>query len=175
MTKISTYEQQANDFLAATNTTLECEFLENGKHFEDDEFNRGIYKITLTRGERKYSFNFGQSAANSQKYQDVKMPNRTYSTNGKGITGGYSINNIGKYINGGMNLKLIKGTPPTAYDVLAYLTKYPIYDFADFCSEYGYDQDSRKAYKTYKAVKREWENIAILYNDDQLEQLREIQ
>ena len=64
---------------------------------------------------------------------------------------------------------------PTPYDVLACLTKYPVYDFADFCSEYGYDTDSRKAYKTYKAVKREWENVAILFNDDELEQLREIQ
>lgn len=42
-------------------------------------------------------------------------------------------------------------------------------------SEYGYDTDSRSAYKTYKAVKREWENVAILFNDAELEQLREIQ
>jgi hypothetical protein len=64
---------------------------------------------------------------------------------------------------------------PTAYDVLACIEKHPVYDFADFCSDYGYDEDSRKAFKTYKAVKREWENVAILFNDEQLELLREIQ
>lgn len=63
---------------------------------------------------------------------------------------------------------------PTCYDILACLTKYPVYDFEDFCSEYGYDTDSRKAYKTYKAVKREWENVNKLFTEEQLELLREI-
>lgn len=63
---------------------------------------------------------------------------------------------------------------PTYYDILVCLTKYPVYDFEDFCSEYGYDTDSRKAYKTYKAVKREWENVNKLFTEEQLELLREI-
>jgi hypothetical protein len=63
---------------------------------------------------------------------------------------------------------------PTMYDVLACLTKYDPGTFEDFCGEFGYDTDSRKAYKTYKAVKREWENVAILFNDEQLDMLREI-
>jgi len=67
------------------------------------------------------------------------------------------------------------GNPPNAYDVLACLEKYPVYDFADFCANYGYDEDSRKAYKVYKAVKREWANIEKLFTPEQLEQLREIQ
>lgn len=65
-------------------------------------------------------------------------------------------------------------TPPTAYDVLACLTKYPVYSFEDFCSEYGYDTDSRKAYKTYKAVKREWENVDKLFTSEEIELLQEI-
>lgn len=64
--------------------------------------------------------------------------------------------------------------PPTAYDVLAGMTKYEVGNFDDFCADYGYDTDSRTAYKTYKAVKREWENVAILFNDDQLDMLRDI-
>ena len=64
---------------------------------------------------------------------------------------------------------------PTAYDVLAGIEKYEVTDFADFCSNYGYDEDSRAAYKTYKAVKREWENVNKLITADQLELLQEIQ
>ena len=176
MATTTNYEQQATEFLTATGTELKVEFKENGKHFKDDTETRDIYKITLKKGERKYSFKFGQSIINSQYYQD-KIKERTYTLNGRCRTGGYSINDIDKY-NGGLGswnqLKLVKGTPPTAYDVLACLTKYPVYSFEDFCNEYGYDKDSRKAFKTYKAVKREWENVAILFNDAELEQLREI-
>jgi hypothetical protein len=174
---ISTYEQQAIDFLQSTNTEFKCEFVENVKHFDDDKDVRDIYQITLKRGSRKYSFKFGQSIMNSQYYQD-RIKERTYTLLGGCRTGKYSINDIEKYKGGlgyGQGLKLVKGQPPTAYDVLACLQKYPVYDFADFCSEFGYDEDSRKAYKTYKAVKREWENIAMLYTEAELEQLREIQ
>lgn len=173
-TQISTYEQQALDFMDSTDTTFTAEFLENGKHFDDDKDVRDIYKITLKRGERKYSFNFGQSIINSQYYQDIRIKERTYTLSGGCRTGKYSINDIYKYTSGGNDLKLIKGKIPTAYDVLTCIEKYPVYDFNDFCSNYGYDTDSRKAYKIYKAVKKESENIHILFNDHELELLREI-
>lgn len=64
---------------------------------------------------------------------------------------------------------------PSAYDILTCLTKYNPYDFENFCSEYGYDTDSRKAEKIYKAVLDEWDNISKLFNDEELEMLSEIQ
>lgn len=63
---------------------------------------------------------------------------------------------------------------PTAYEILACLTKYDPGTFEDFCSEFGCDLDSRKAFKTYKSVRREWKNIELLFTDEQIEQLREI-
>lgn len=66
-------------------------------------------------------------------------------------------------------------TPPSAYDVLACLTKYDVGSFDNFCSEFGYDTDSRKAYKTYKAVLKEWKNVELLFTSEQLELLQEIQ
>lgn len=173
---MTTYEQQAAEFLAVTGTTFTAEFLENGFHFQDDKDVRDIYKITLKKGSRKYSFKFGQSIMNSQYYQDP-IKERTYTLNGGCRTGNYSINDISKYQNSfgfGKQMKLIAGKQPTPYDVLACLTKYDPGTFEDFCGEFGYDTDSRKAYKTYKAVKREWENVAILFNDEQLDMLREI-
>lgn len=64
-------------------------------------------------------------------------------------------------------------TPPNMYDILATLTKYNPEAFEDFCSNYGYDNDSRKAEKTYKAVCKEWKGVERLFSDI-MEELQEI-
>jgi hypothetical protein len=56
-------------------------------------------------------------------------------------------------------------TEPTMYDVLTCLTKYDPETFEDFCSEFGYDEDSRKAEKIYNAVVREYKNVERLFGD----------
>lgn len=173
-TEISTYEQQAIDFLAKTNTTFKSEFVKHDKHFDNDKDTRDIYKITLQRGNRKYEFNFGQSIIKSQYYQD-SIKERTYTLTGGCRTGNYSITDIKKYQNGGQKLLLIKGEAPTEYAVLACLTKYDPGTFEDFCSGFGYDTDSKKAEKTYLVVKDEYQNISMLFNDDELSELQEIQ
>jgi len=65
-------------------------------------------------------------------------------------------------------------TPPSMYDILTCLTKYNPETFEDFCSEYGYNEDSINALNTYKAVKREFNGVNRLFNDV-LEELQEIQ
>lgn len=132
MTTQTNYQEQATDFLKATNTTFAASFKTHDYYFSGDKETRDIYNVTLKNGSHRYRFTFGQSISN-------------------------------------------QGTAPTAYDVLACIEKYPVYDFADFCANYGYDEDSRSAFKTYKAVKREWENVNKLFTEDQLELLREIQ
>jgi hypothetical protein len=67
------------------------------------------------------------------------------------------------------------GIAPNPYDVLASLTKYEVGSFENFCGDYGYDIDSRKAYKIYKAVLKEWKNIELLFTPEQIELLQEIQ
>lgn len=62
---------------------------------------------------------------------------------------------------------------PTYYDVLASLTKYDPYSFEDFCADYGYDYDSRKAYNVYKAVQKEYAAVERLFGDV-MEDLQEI-
>lgn len=64
---------------------------------------------------------------------------------------------------------------PTPYDVLACLEKYEPGTFHDFCYNYGYDTDSRKAYKIYKAVRKAWKNIELLFTPEQINLLQEIQ
>ena len=63
---------------------------------------------------------------------------------------------------------------PTEYSILACLTKYEVDTFDYFCSEFGYDTDSRKAKKIYKAVKKEWMNICSIWSSEEIEDLQEI-
>ena len=65
------------------------------------------------------------------------------------------------------------GEQPTAYDVLACLTKEDWADFNQFCGSFGYDEDSIKALRTFKAVQREWQGVNRVFGDV-LEQLQEI-
>lgn len=62
---------------------------------------------------------------------------------------------------------------PTAYDILATITKYDPGDFENFCAEYGYDTDSRTAEKTFLAVNKEWHAVNNMFGD-LLEKLEEI-
>jgi hypothetical protein len=68
-----------------------------------------------------------------------------------------------------------KGIKPSVYDILACVEKYQYDNFKDFCNAFGYDEDSRKAYKIYEAVKEQGENIISLFGeDDTINDLREI-
>lgn len=63
---------------------------------------------------------------------------------------------------------------PTIYDILSCLQKYENATFEEFCSNYGYNNDSIKALKIYKAVSREYKNVFRLFSDI-MEELQEIQ
>lgn len=63
---------------------------------------------------------------------------------------------------------------PTMYDILVCLQKYEVGTFEDFCSEFGYNEDSRNAERTYKAVCKEYKAVDRLFNDI-IEELQEIQ
>lgn len=67
-----------------------------------------------------------------------------------------------------------QGAPPTAYDVLACIQKYDPGTFENFCSEFGYDTDSRKAEKIYKAVCKEWQKVSTFFTSNEIEELQEI-
>ena len=66
-------------------------------------------------------------------------------------------------------------TLPTAYDLLTCITKYDPASFDDFCGEYGYNNDSRKAEATYKSVKADWIKVQRFFTEQELEELQEIQ
>jgi len=180
---INKYEKQALDFLEKTNTEFKVEYLKYDYYFADDKNKRDIYKITLKRGSHSYSFNFGQSINNSGfKFKlgsgreinlDIPKDKRDYYLKSKSI---YDFINY-TAIYGGVTIKdkIIKPKEPNSYDVLTCLTKYDHGTFACFCSEYGYDENSKIAEKTYKAVKDEYQNLYTLFTDEELDLMAEIQ
>ena len=116
------YGAQARNFAERNGVKLYVIREDYGYYFPDDDRQRSIYEMKLTRNGKSYKFTFGQSIADTGKF-------------------------------------------PTYYDVLATLTKSDPYSFEDFCADYGYDEYSRKAYQTYKAVKKEYEAVERLFGD----------
>lgn len=105
-----------------------------------------------------YYFNNDQQPRNIYRLALVRKDTRSrYSTRF-----GASINDTRKRID------------PTAYDLLACITKTDPGTFADFCSEYGYDVDSRSALRTYHKVKRDWAKVEAFFSQDELQELYEI-
>lgn len=131
----SEYDKAAELVAKELGIEMITKFFKNDYHFAGDKDTRDIYKVTLKRGSREYSFKFGQSIYHSQPSNKKE---------------------------------------PTTYDILSCLTKYDPETFEDFCSEFGYDTDSRSAKKIYKAVVKEYDNMCKLFNDKEMEVLREI-
>ncbi len=168
------YQQQALDFLTATGSTIEIKFSHYGKHFDGDKEDRDIYDVKISRGKRSYSFKFGNSLNDSGFYYTVgrrkvdldrslldkkdlmfriKMKDHSF------------VSNIDK---------IHRPIAPTEYSILACLQKYEAGTFENFCGDFGYDEYSRTAEKTYKAVVKEFDKLSALFNYAELEQLQEI-
>lgn len=70
-----------------------------------------------------------------------------------------------------------KGEPIRPYSVLACISSdaYCPETFEDFCSEYGYDEDSRKAWATFKRCDAFRQRLQRFFTEDELTALAEIQ
>lgn len=158
------YEKQAQDFLNKTNTTLEIEYIGHGHHFDDDENTRDIYRFTIKRDGRKYTAKFGQSIVNSGtstaafEYSDSFKRSGDLFPRHKDKTA----------------YKCFR-TAPKAYDILTCLTKYDPSTFADFCNEFGYNTNSRKAESVYFAIQKEYKGVCLIWNEAEREALANIQ
>src|SRR6185312_12921531 len=101
-TQISSYEQQAIDFLSDNKIEFATKFIGHDTHFDGDTEERDRFKCTFTKRLypiKTFTVIFGQSIASSTGNGSKK---------------------------------------PTAYDVLACITKYDPGTFSNFCSDFGY-------------------------------------
>ena len=63
---------------------------------------------------------------------------------------------------------------PTAYDLLACIEKNEPGTFKDFCGDFGYSEDSMRAFDTYRAVQEEYSKTRRFFTAAELEELAEI-
>ena len=185
------YEKQANDFLARHNMTFSavligsdcprfCEDAAKMKnmgevnHFPRKSHIHGKhYRCTISRpckeahgGRVEVSFDFWNSYAEEERnffvamgrpleYQYASMPSSVAAIRRK-----YAKEKGQKY--------------PRAYDMLACIEKNDPGTFEDFCGDFGYDSDSRKAFDVYLAVQDEARKVSRFFTAEEMEELREI-
>lgn len=107
------------------------------------------YGLTLKVGTPKYKKHFADDTTERWVFKcRLSRGGKTYTFN------------FGQSINDG-------DKEPTMYEVLSCLQKYDVGTFENFCDEFGYDYDSRKAEKIYKAVCKEYEALTRLFPEDE--------
>ena len=166
---LNDYEKQANDFMEKTGATMKIEFFAHMPHFDDDKEKRDVYKVTISRNKIDYTFKFGQSIINSCPELRHLVKAYRYTKQEKLLLQqGYKRSKCS------IDAVIKKRIAPNAYDILSCLQKYGVGSFSNFCSDFGYDEYSRKAEKTYFAAQKEFENVNRLFSDV-MDELQEIQ
>lgn len=143
------YEKQANDWAEKWGVTMTARKLGHFAYHEEDADTRDVYEIALTRDSRRMTFKFGQSLVDSR--YDQKFSAGPYWRGVERKANGWPKH---------------PGKAPTLYDAIACLQKYDVGTFEDFCGDFGYDTDSRRALDTYLAVQAEVANFARLCGPD---------
>lgn len=165
----SEYELQADQFLRRENMEFTAKFFFHGPHWEYDKDSRDVYQLTLERpGRKPLTIRFGQSKVNSRNYWNAKPGLKTAGPRFR-----YSANVPPPGYDWGDWIQ-VKPKAPTAYDLLSCLTKYDPGSLENFCGEFGYDTDSRKAEKTWRACLDEWHQVQDFFTEAQLNEIREI-
>lgn len=169
---MSEYVKQANDFLTKANATYKIEFggVSRNENWKEKE-KRNWYDVTLTTPKGTMSFVFWDSIHNTEismmtleQYVEKKLRRR------------FSDMSYAEKKKADAKLKKLKDDAvPNAYDILACLQKYDVGTFEEFCSEFGYDEDSRTAERIYIAVIKEYKDLTRIFTEEQMEELCEIQ
>lgn len=165
------YIKQATDFLQKANAEMKIEYvgLAVNKDWKEKE-KRCLYEITLTSSRGSMTFDFWDSIRNTEiKTMTLdayakKRYKRPFST----------LTDIEKNKAREELTAKKKDAVPSVYDVLACLTKCDPGTFEDFCSDYGYDEDSRTAERLYFAVQKEYTQLARLFTPDEMGELTEV-
>lgn len=132
------------------------------------------YRCTFSRkGKGHFSVDFWNSYANEEENYFA------FGSDSPGAGYGFGRTNCywDKYRFGGKypgSPRAKKRIVPTAYDVLACVTKSDPGTFEDFCSDFGYDTDSRKAEGVYRAVIKEWRSVERFFTPEEITELQEI-
>lgn len=166
------YEDQAKAFAENYNVTMTTVY--KGHYPRWSEAAVSQWFITLSRpGREPWRFDFSSSINDSWKYrEDGSLRFKSGLPWGFGTR--YQLLEIGRDSIHFKDYWIAQAkVPPTLYDVLSCITKYDPGTFNEFCSEFGYNNDSLKDFATYQDVCKEYENVYRLFSDC-LDELQEI-
>ena len=166
------YQQKAVDFLKKADASMEIRFLglSNNPNWREPNVYRNTYdfKITTPRGFMTGTF--------YDSIHDTEISRMTVKDYAKSLYRA-EYNVLRPHERNDCRLALKKAQEearPNEYDILACLTKYDPETFEDFCSEFGYDEDSRSAEQIYLACVKEYKQLTRIFTVAQMEELREI-
>lgn len=158
MKTVSEYEQKAIDFLTKHNIEFKAIYIRAGSMRWDKrdpktgkQDTRDIYTIVFSR------WTGGIPELNKQIQFTIHEFGQSIASSG---------------IRNPLKKKTAKN--PSAYDVLACITKSDPDSFEEFCSCFEYDEDSRNAFATWEAVTNEWKEVRTFFTDAEIEELQEI-
>ena len=126
-------------------------------NFDDD---KKMYKWKVFLGEHSFDYSMGE-AYFTPRYNQNTRSNRFAKMNKKPK----GIETIPYNSNGWLHCPEFKGV---LYSLILDM-QCGDENYQDFCDNYGYDQDSRKALKTYLACQENGNKLKSIFNNEELE------
>lgn len=170
---MSEYTQQAKDFLASCNATMEIKYVGLEKPNWDDEPHR-TYDCTIKTPRGEMMVHFYDSLHNTELYMPYdELYERRFRYKYSGLTI-HEKNRFQKQIK-----EEREKAVPTEYSILSCLQTYDVGSMDDFMYEFGYEikctQDMTNFINTYNAVVKEYNDVRRCFTEEQIEQMCEIQ
>jgi hypothetical protein len=131
-------------------TTITIKVIGKDYYFDGDKEERIILRVYISRGKEEISFRYGMSIHDTQAFSCVHGHD-------------FPISKIIK------QRQEIKDT--ILYSILSCVSSefHCPETFHDFCNEYGYDEDSRKAEKTFHACQEQSEKLHSIFKEEEID------
>lgn len=136
------------------------------------------YRCIFTRPQREYSLNRGNPeyfpvAPFVVDFWNSYADEEFNALGSRDFRAGVPGFKYGRLVRDGRQVNK-KGLQPTPYDILACIQKGDVGTFGDFCSDLGYDEDSRKAEGVYRAIVDEWKRVKAFFTEAEIEKLQDV-
>jgi hypothetical protein len=180
----SEYDIQAEKFVKDTNIEIVKTYTGHRRYFNEDKSRRGCWNVTVKRDKSSFSFAFGQSIMDSYKFAgDRFMHGESCFPRWRSLKqGDFKWNQVNDSLTAEIDDQMhrcvrFSKTPPSDYDLLACVAmdSYCGDTFEDWCGDFGYDTDSRKALDLFLKCQKTSADITRFFTTAELEQLQEIQ
>ena len=165
------YAENPEIFTTVYNST-KITFFDTGikTYFPEDKEKRQTLKVNIKRNNKTISFSFGMSIHDTEilHYSGSRTRSKHNYTLNK-IINCYDIaHSKGKQEHDKEINKILKNLPYSIYACIG--SEYFCPDtFEDFCSEYGYNDDSIKALELFKKCLKQANNLKTIFTEEEIE------